>query len=360
MGAYESFLRPLLFRFDAETMHHAALSACAALGPAQRATQSVLGFAHPRLALEVSGLRFPGPVGLGGGFDKSGIAVRTLGAIGFGSIEVGSVSAAPSRGNPGRPRLFRLPEDEALLVNYGVPNDGADVVAQRLREARLAVPLGVSIVETNTGKANSVDGVIQEFQRAIRVLAPVADYIALNLQCPNSERAPLNDPASLRALLSALGAERPLFLKVAASTDAGSIDAFLQAIDPFPAVQGVILSTLLPKPYTTLRTPAATLRALPGSLSGAPLKALARDLVSAWYARVDRKRHILVGVGGVQSADDAYALIRRGATLVQLVTALVYQGPRLPGRIHRGLARLLERDGVANIADAVGVDAAQA
>src|SRR3954468_8390882 len=357
MGAYESFLRPLLFRFDAETMHHAALTACAALGPAQRATHSVLGFAHPRLALEVSGLRFPGPVGRGGGFDKSGIAVRTLGAIGFGSIEVGSVSAAPSRGNPGRPRLFRLPEDEALLVNYGVPHDGAERVARRLRGARLAVPLGVSIVETNTGKANSVDGVIHEFQRANSVLAPVADYIALNLQCPNSERAPLDDPANLGALLAALGDERPLFLKVAASPAPRRIDAFLQAIDPFPAVRGVILSTLLPKPYTALRTPTATLRGLPGSLSGAPLKALARDLVSAWYTRVDRKRHILVGVGGVQSAEDAYALIRRGATLVQLVTALVYQGPRLPGRIHRGLAQLLERDGVARVADAVGVDA---
>src|SRR3954466_16270993 len=141
MGAYESFLRPLLFRFDAETMHHATLSACAALGPAQRGTQSAFGFWRPRLAHEVGGLRFPGPVGLGGGFDKSGIAVRTLGALGFGSRMVGSVSAAPSRGNPGRPRLIRLPEDEALLVIYAVPNDGADVVAQGSSLARNILPL---------------------------------------------------------------------------------------------------------------------------------------------------------------------------------------------------------------------------
>jgi dihydroorotate dehydrogenase len=158
------------------------------------------------------------------------------------------------------------------------------------------------------------------------------------------------------ALLSVLGDERPLFLKVAASTEPKSIEALLQAVDPFPAVRGFILSTLLPKPYASLRTPAEMLRGLPGSLTGAPLKMLARELVSAWYSRIDRKRHVIVGVGGVQTAEDAYALIRCGATLVQLVTALVYQGPGLPGGIHRGLARLLERDGVARVADAVGAD----
>ena len=337
-------------------MHHATLSACAALGPAERATQRVLGFAHPRLSVDVGGLRFPGPVGLGGGFDKTGIAVRTLGAMGFGSIEVGSVSAAPSDGNPGRPRLFRLPDDEALLVNYGVPNDGAAAVAQRLQNARLPVPLGVSIVETNTGRLSSLESVIEQFCSAIKTLAPVADYIALNLQCPNSETGPLTAPSGIAALLSAIDVRCPLFLKIAASTDPRSIDAFLQAIDPFPVVRGFILSGLLAKPYSGLRTPSQTLHGLPGSLTGAPLKMLARELVSAWYARIDRRRHHLVGVGGVQSAEDAYALIRRGATLVQLVTALVYQGPALPSRIHRGLDALLERDRVARVGDAVGAD----
>ena len=356
MGAYRSLLRPLLFRFDAETMHHATLSVCAALGPAERATQRVLGFAHPRLSVEVGRLRFPGPVGLGGGFDKNGIAVRTLGALGFGSIEVGSVSAAPSRGNAGRPRLFRLADDEALLVNYGVPNDGAVTVARRLQGVRLAVPLGVSLVETNTGRASSLDAVIEQFRNAAKTLSPVADYIALNLQCPNSDTGPFADPPGLAALLSALDVPCPLFLKVAASTDPKAIDAFLQAVEPFASVRGFILSTLLPKPYSGLRTPAQILQGVPGSLTGAPLKVLARELVSAWYARIDRRRHHLVGVGGVQSAEDAYALIRRGATLVQLVTALVYQGPALPGRIHRGLDALLERDGVARVGDAVGAD----
>lgn len=353
MGAYQSFLRPLLFRFDAEAMHRAALSACAAMPPIP---QRVL-YRHPSLEVEVAGLRFPAPVGLGAGFDKNGTAVRTLGAMGFGSLEVGSVSAAPSMGNPGGPRLSRLPQDEALLVYYGVPNDGAASVARRLSGARLRVPLGVSIVETNTGRPNSLEAVIEEFRNAMKLLAPVADYIALNLQCPNSETGPLTNPSGVAALLSSLGGERPVFLKIAATPDAEAIEAFLQAVDPFPFVRGLILSTLLPKPYAGLRTPAQKLHGLPGSLTGAPLKMLARELVSAWYSRIDRKRHILIGVGGVQSAQDAYALIRRGATLVHLVTALVYQGPGLPRAIHRGLAALLQRDGVPRVSEAVGVDA---
>ena len=174
--------------------------------------------------------------------------MRTRGALGFGSIEVGSVSAAPSGGNPGRPRLFRLPDDQALLVNYGVPNDGADTVARRLSGVRLPVPLGVSIVETNTGKANSVDGVVEEFRSALKTLAPVADYVALNLQCPNSATGPFADPAGLRALLSSVDVQCPLFLKIAASTDPRAIDLLLETVDRFPAVRGFILSTLLPKP----------------------------------------------------------------------------------------------------------------
>ena len=357
MGAYKSLLRPLLFRFDAEAMHRAVLSACAIAAPA---AQRFPAGRYPGLALDLAGLRFPAPVGLGAGFDKSGTATRTLAALGFGSIEVGSVSPAPSAGNPVRPRLFRLPADQAILVYYGVPNDGAEAVAARLRGLRLPVPLGISIIETNTGQPKSLDTVIGEFRSATQALAPLADYVALNLQCPNSDTSPPWEPAGVSALLSALDPQRPVFLKVAASADPATIDALLHAVEPFAFVRGFILSTLLPKPYASLRTPFETLRHLPGSLSGAPLKMLARELVSAWYSRIDRKRHALIAVGGVQTGEDAYALIRSGATLVQLVTALVYEGPRLPGRIHRQLAALLERDGFACVADAVGAGATAA
>ena len=361
MGAYRYCIRPLLFRFDAERVHQATLSLCAGAAPAHRVLSRLLAYEDPRLAVSLGGLHFPNPVGLGAGFDKNGLAVETLAASGFGFIEVGSVSAHPSAGNAARPRLFRLPRDEALLVYYGVPNEGASVVARRLAAAQPRVPLGVSVVETNTGRPAALESVIDELRIAVRAFVPIADYIALNLHCPNSESGvgPLSDPARLMELLAALsGIEGmpPVFLKVAAATDAPGIDALLRAVQPYPFVRGFILSTLAPRPYAGLRTPAEELRHLPGSLTGAPLKQLARELVAAWYRRVDRARHALVGVGGVQTAADAFALIRKGASLVQLVTALVYEGPGLAQRINRGLATLLEREGIGSIGDAVGVD----
>ena len=340
--------RPLLFALDPETAH--LLTLALADAPLRF---GLLRARVPQYPVRALGLDFPNPVGLAAGLDKNAAHIDALAALGFGFIEVGTVTPRPQPGNP-RPRLFRLPEDEAILVFYGVPNDGAEAVAARLRGARLPVPLGVSIIETNTGQRKTLDDVIEEFRAATQALAPHADYVALNLQCPNSDTSPPWEPAGVSALLSAIDARRPVFLKVAASADPATIDALLRAVEPFPFVRGFILSTLLPKPYASLRTPFETLSNLPGSLSGAPLKMRARELVSAWYSRIDRKRHALIAVGGVQTGDDAYALIRRGATLVQLVTSLVYEGPRLPGRIHRQLAALLQRDGFASVADAVG------
>ena len=157
MSLYGRSLRPLLFRFDPERTHEATQTFCRALGRSRllrRAVGSVYEFDDARLCTTIAGLAFPNPVGLPAGFDKNGNASALLPCLGFGAIEVGSVSADPSRGNPVRPRLFRLPADEGLLVNYGVPNDGADVVAARLAGMKSPVPLGISLVETNRGRSS--------------------------------------------------------------------------------------------------------------------------------------------------------------------------------------------------------------
>jgi len=361
LTAYRFCIRPLLFRFDAEWIHQATLRAGARLAPAQSALHKLFAFHDARLRIAAFGLEFPNPLGLGAGFDKNGTAVEALAATGFGFIEVGSVSAHPSRGNPVRPRLFRLPKDEALLVYYGVPNDGASAVARRLERVQIPVPLGVSLVETNTGRPAQLDDIIAELVAAARAFAEIADFLVLNLQCPNTEAGagPLDDPAKLALLLDGLQSVArlpPVLLKVAAPKTSRDIDAVIGAVAPYASVKGFILSTLARKPYAGLRTPASELEGRPGSLTGAPLKHLAREAVSAWYSRVDRSRHVLIGVGGVSTGEDAYALIRRGASLVQLATALVYHGPGLVGRITRELCALLERDGIARIADAVGTD----
>ena len=364
MDAYRGLFRPILFGMDAERAHSATLAACRAAGrvPLLRGALSrYFAFDDPRLRTRIAGIDFPNPVALAAGFDKNGVAVETLASAGFGAIEVGSVSFRASAGNPARPRLFRLPLDEALLVYYGVPNDGAQAVAGRLARCRPGVPVGVSLVETNTGQAAPFERVIEELAAAVRPFAALADYLVLNLNCPNSNSGvnPLHDPANLRRMLEGLRAiERlpPLFLKVMAPREPSAIDAVLAAVDPYDFVKGFILNVVPARPCAGMRTPGAEYERLPGSITGAPLRPLACELLRIWYPRIDRKRHVLVGAGGIASAEDAYRMMRLGASLVQVLTALVYRGPVLVKRIKQGLCRLLERDGLRDISQAVGAD----
>jgi dihydroorotate dehydrogenase (fumarate)/dihydroorotate dehydrogenase len=364
MNLYRWCVRPLLFRLDAERAHVATLRACGALGhsAAGRALiRTLYGCHDPRLRITVGGIDFPNAVGLPAGFDKNGLATEALAALGFGSIDVGSISAHPSTGNPDRPRLFRIPADEGLIVFYGVPNDGAAVVARRLESVRLPVPLGISLVETNTGTPAPADQVIEELVEAARPFVGIATYFALNLNCPNSVGgfSHFDDPAHLRALLAALGEVAglpPVFARVTPPHEPRGIDAVLEAIDPFPFVKG--LSFYDPKKdlRPRLRTPGSELARMRGSVSAPVAREWMQATIREWYRRIDRKRLALVGTGGIRSAEDAYRTIRLGASLVQVYTALVYQGPGLVREIQRGLARLLERDGLDHIGEAVGVD----
>ena len=357
-------LRPLLFRFDAERAHGAALAAASAAGASalgRAALRSIYGFEDERLGTEVAGLRFPNLLGLAAGFDKNGRAVRALACLGLGHVEIGSVSARPSRGNP-RPRLFRLPADEAIVVNYGVPNDGADAVCRRVADRPIPVPLGVNLVETNSGRPAAADEVIAELVEAARALAGPADYLTLNLNCPNTTAgaSPFDDPAAVAALLAELAAVEglpPVFLKVTARTDPPFIEALLEAVDPFPLVAGFVFNLPPGKEYS-LRTPAAVVDPLPGTLCGPPARGLLDETVRAWYGRIDRRRHRIIGSGGIASAEDAWRKIRLGASLLQLYTGLVYHGPGLVRRINRGLVRLLEADGLTHVSEAVGLDSA--
>jgi dihydroorotate dehydrogenase len=306
--------------------------------------------ADARLAVEVAGLRFATPLGLAAGFDKSARAVPLLSSLGFGHVEIGSVSADPSAGNP-RPRLFRLPAERAIVVHYGVPNDGAARVAERLRRPRPPVPLGVNVVSTNRGASSAAEpdeAVIADYVESVRRLQRLGDYVVLNLSCPNTRDGQgfFADRARLRALLDSLGelgVERPLFIKVAPFADARELETFVAAVEPAPFVSGL-----------SVNLPPGNQFGLPGAVSGPPSAAAAERTVAELYRA---GRWAIVGSGGVSSAADAYRMIRLGASLVQVYTALVYEGPGLVGRLGRGLAALLERDGFARAGDAVGVDA---
>jgi dihydroorotate dehydrogenase (fumarate)/dihydroorotate dehydrogenase len=316
-----------------------------------------------RLATDVAGLHFPTPIGLAAGFDKSGSAIAALAGLGFGSIEIGSVSVDPSEGNP-KARLWRLPEDEGIIVHYGLPNDGAGVIAERLARTRLPVPLGINVVVTNRGPGAAPlnpDQIIGEYVAAARAMAPHADYLMLNLSCPNTVdgRDFFADPGHLDACLTALGETRlrlPVFLKVSPLGGVEAIERVLAAADHREFVSGFMFNLPPVKPGG-MRTAEQALRQMPGAVSGPPAAALADDCIRETFRRMDRKGHVLIGAGGVSTAEDAYRKIRLGASLVQLLTALIYQGPGVVRTITKGLAQLLARDGVKNIRDVVGVDA---
>jgi dihydroorotate dehydrogenase len=340
MSIYSALFRPLAFRLDPETAHHLAIAAGTRLGWAAAAMRTATHIDDARLATDVAGLHFSTPIGLAAGFDKSGSAIPALAGLGFGSVEIGSISLEPSAGNP-KPRLWRLPDDEAIVVHYGLPNDGAAAIAERLARIRLPVPLGINLVVTNRG--------------------PHADYLMLNLSCPNTVdgRDFFADAGHLDACLAALGETRlrlPVFLKVSPLGGVAAIERVLAAADGREFVSGFMFNLPPVKPEA-MRTPEPVWREMRGAVSGPPAAPLAEFCIRETFRRMDRKRHVLIGAGGVSTAADAYAKIRLGASLVQLLTALIYQGPGVVRAITTGLAQLLARDGVKNIADVVGIDA---
>lgn len=362
MNFYSSIVRPLAFRLNAEVAHRISLGLAARAWPITRALGAIHPIADSRLETKVAGIHFANPVGLAAGFDKNGTAIRTLGSLGFGFVEIGSVSIDSSQGNP-RPRLFRLPQDRAIVVHYGLPNDGAHAVAARLETARLSVPLGVNIVKTNRGLGTppeTREQIIDEYVRAARVFADRADYLTLNLSCPNTEDgrdffADRGNFDSCLAALSEIEFRQPVFLKISPLGGIETIERVLATAEPYRFVSGFMFNLPPGKP-PGLKTPERIWRNMPGAVSGPPAAALADACIRETYRRMDRKRYAIIGAGGVFSAEDAYAKIRLGASLVQLLTALVYEGPWVVRRINRDLARLLEQDGIKHLSQTVGAD----
>lgn len=363
MSLYAQLLRPMLFKLDPETAHRGAIKLGAAAGFLGPVLHSALAISDPRLQTRAADLHFPSPIGLAAGFDKNGEAARTLAGLGFGFIEIGSVSATFSPGNA-RPRLFRLPQDRAVAVAYGVPNDGANAVAARLKGVHLPVPLGINIVKTNHGPgspAESNDAIVADYMRAARVLAPCADYLMFNLSCPNTEDGKdfFADRARLQAWLDALAAEkpmRPIFLKVSPLGGVAAIEQVLEAVEPHRFVRGFMFNLPASKPEPYLKTPREQWLQTPGAVSGPPCAPLLDECLRECYRRMDRSRYTLFASGGIASGADAYRKIRLGATLVALYTALIYEGPLVVRRVTRELATLLEHDGFSNVTEAVGVD----
>ena len=347
---YRAF-RPLLFRLPPETAHSwvhrglAGFQRTPLVGPVTRR----YAVDDERLETSAFGQSFPNPIGVAAGFDKNARVPRALSALGFGFVEVGGVTAVPQAGNP-RPRLFRLPEDRALINRMGLNNDGAAAVGARLAGTDVAVPVGVNIAKSEhvPPEAAPVD-----YRQTYEHVAEGGDFFVVNVSCPNSQGfVELQNREAMAANLGELldAGASPRLVKLSPDLPPPAIDDALDLVGEF-GLDGVVATN------TTTSRP-ASLRSLnrieDGGLSGAPIEETATEMVRYVFRRTDVP---VVGVGGVSTAADAYRKIRAGASVIQLYTGLVYRGPAIARDINRGLVARLERDGFSHIEDAVGVDA---
>lgn len=338
-------VRPALFALDAERAHGLTIAALAAWGGRGRGP-----VIDPILKTQVAGLDFANPVGLAAGVDKDGRAIDGFFGLGFGSVEIGTLTPLPQPGNP-KPRIFRLREDRAVINRLGFNNGGIDAALPRAAAAKRAGLLGI-----NVGANKDAVDRVADYATSVEKAARIADYITINISSPNTPGLrDLQHGTALAELLAATDAARrladkrvPLFLKVAPDLNTKEIDGIAHA-----AIDGgidalIVSNTTLSRPKLKSENAKET-----GGLSGAPLAVLARARLTD-FRRATGGELPLISVGGIDSAEEAYARIRGGASLVQLYSALVFEGPGLPRRIADGLVELLQRDGFTTVTDAVG------
>ena len=360
---YKTIIRPLLFSKDPEESHEQTLALLARLEFLYGTLDRIYRIEDNRLKVKIGSLTFSNPVGLAGGFDKNAAAPKIISAFGFGFMEIGAVTAQAQPGNP-KPRLYRLPEDHALINRLGFNNEGATAIAAKLaaREARgglPAIPLGINIGRT---KIVETKDAVADFLSAFEKLFSHGDFFTLNISSPNTPNLrDLQEKTLLRDLLSAVQeknrqlaaaakqGEKPVFVKIAPDMEFSQVDEIIEVVESVN-LSGIVATNATAFMRNTVKSP---LGCEPGGLSGRPITAMVTQFISHIYQNT-RGRLPIIGVGGIFNAEDAYDKIKAGASAVQIYTGFVYEGPAAVKRINQGLIHLLERDGLKSIAEAVG------
>ncbi|MFT4603337.1 MAG: dihydroorotate dehydrogenase [Rhodothermales bacterium] len=359
-------LRRFLFRLDPERAHNmGSMAARAGQRLAHGMLEKRFRYESERLRTEVWGLSFANPLGIAAGFDKNARLIRFWEALGCGFAEIGSVTAKKSRGNP-KPRMFRLEEERAVINRMGLNNQGAARIARRIAAGHPpAIPLAVSLTKTHDPAIQGQDA-IKDFTTSFSACAPFSSLVVLNLSCPNTaEGRTFEDPNALDELLGYIMPLRlvmesppPILLKLSPPvTDRVVLDSQVDEIVAVSRAHGIdgFVASNTESGRDLIDVSEERLAAIgPGGLSGPPLRSRSTELVRYLYEKTGGKLPI-IGVGGVSTGQDAYDKIRAGASLVQLYTALVYEGPAVFRLIKMELDELLERDGFASVSDAVGV-----
>lgn len=365
-STYKKVLKPLLFKQQPDAVHNHLLKAGGRiqhLPLALDALHKMWAYQNDsRLEQTMLGIRFRNPVGLSAGFDKNFELVPALKAVGFGFMEGGSLTLDACGGNP-RPWFYRLPKTQSIVVYAGLANQGVHNIVARIQQYPASTfkdfPLNISVAKTNSEKAASESQAIADYVGSLKHIkkSNVGDMVTLNISCPNTYGGePFTTLERLEHLLAevdTVGLVQPLFIKMPANLAWPEFAGLLQ-VAASHKVAGVTISNL-----TKDRGQAKLMDSLPksikGGLSGKPTWDLSNNLIRATYQQYG-KRFVIIGVGGIFSAEDAYTKIKLGATLVELITGLIFEGPQLIGQINSGLATLLEEDNFQTIDQAIGID----
>ncbi len=350
-GLYQNLLKPGFFMQDPEKVHDRMAIAGKFLGSnfiTRGLTSFAFSYSHPMLEQTVAGIKFKNPLGLAAGFDKEAVLTQILPSVGFGFEEVGSITAKPYEGNQ-KPRLYRLPEKNALRVNYGLKNSGADSIYNRLKKLKFQFPLGINIAKTNSEKTSHVETGIKDYLYTYKKFSDVGAYVTINISCPNTcEKKPIFAvPENLELLLKAIFKEpkvKPIFIKLSPDLTDENLYALLEVCKQYP-VDGFVCGNLTKENSYNHEGR--------GGFSGKLVEELSNRLISKVYKYFNGQK-IIIGCGGIFSAQDAYKKIRLGANLLQLITGMVYQGPQLISEINSGLVKLVKTDGYKNISEVVG------
>lgn len=340
---YERLLRPVLFRMDPENAHHLTFKWVERLQKYDAFLEIVRQFCKvggDGASVTAAGITFPNPVGLAAGFDKNARLIPALEALGFGFVEVGSITAKPSEGNP-KPRLFRLPNDQALINRMGLNNEGAEAIIKRLKEVPRKVPVGVNIAKTPKSGLSGKDAVM-DYVASYKLALPEADYVMINISCPNTtDGKSFEDPDGFSALMEALRSvegtsSKPLFVKFSADLGEGQLRKLLLISEGYKLDGYAAVNTSVER--QGLNSPAGLVqKAGNGGLSGRSLREKARNTLASIRGTIGDGKPV-ISIGGIDDPEEAAKRLESGATLIQVYTGLIYSGPMLPSRMVQKLS----------------------
>lgn len=357
---YRNILKKIFFKFDPELVHDQMLENGHFLGKfsvTRFITKKLFDYENPILSQNIAGLFFRNPICLSAGFDKNATLVDILPEVGFGAVELGSVTLNSYKGNA-KPRLFRLPKSKALVVYYGLMNVGVKKFVSKFRTYKQQKSIvGISVAKTNSVDTSTEEGGILDYYECLKYLEleKIGDYYTINISCPNTFGGePYTTESKLEKLLkkiSELKITKPIFVKMPINLPIKEFDSLLQIIIKYK-LTGVVIGNLTKVRDTNLIKDDIP-ENVKGGISGLPTQKLSNELISYTYKNY-RKDLIIVGVGGIFSAEDAFEKIQRGATFLQLITGMIFQGPQLIGEINHGLYKILKTKGYSNITEAIG------